>query len=122
MKKVLLMVAWVLGTCAINAQVQIQAVGNTITSVVPQSERTSRSREPEKTPYTWRDPSTGIVYDIYIGSTGSCFTLREIKSGPNKGKMRKDYNFTVNGKKTGPEVSAWVCKKLNREYTPRTRN
>ena len=63
----------------------------------------------EKTGFTYRD-SKGVVYDIYIGPTGSCYIN---KTSQKSGKIYRKY--------LGEEVSREICQSLGRKYTPRNK-
>lgn len=62
----------------------------------------------EKTGFTYKD-SKGVSYDIYIGTTGSCYINKVSKNG---NKYRKYL---------GEEVSKEICQSLGRKYTPRNK-
>ena len=62
------------------------------------------SKPAEKSGFTYKD-SKGIVYDIYISSTGSCYILKTSK------KTNKEYKSYL-----GEEISKDICAQLNREY------
>lgn len=58
----------------------------------------------KETGYTWVD-NKGIVYPIYISSTGLCY-IKKVS-----GKTGKEYRMYLS-----KEISAQICKELGVEY------
>ena len=84
-----------------NAQTPVVRDGKNFTQV-------SSTQEDQKSGFTFTD-TTGQVYDIYIGKTGSCYI---IKTSKKTGKPYRKY--------LGEEISSQVCKELGIPYKPRT--
>lgn len=69
--------------------------------------KSKAAKEEVKTGFTYKD-SKGKEYDIYIGSTGSCYIN---KVSQKTGKTYRKY--------LGEAVSKEICASLGRKYTPR---
>jgi len=107
MKELLVIVGLFLCSLTINAQ-SFKLSGNNYTSTA-----TSSKSSKEKTKFTWTD-SKGNTYPIYIGKSGSCFVIKKSKK---TGDEYPDYRLEGNGK----DISADICKKLGRTYSPKTK-
>lgn len=75
---------------------------------VEQKKASTKSTE-EKTGFTYKD-SKGITYDIYIGSTGSCYIN---KTSQKSGKVYRKY--------LGEKISREICQSLGRKYTSKSK-
>lgn len=89
------------------AQETYKVQGTTYTAVITSKGRDVRANA-EQTAYTWQD-TKGRTYPIWIARTGSCFVIRV------SGKTGNEYRQYL-----GKEVSADICKRMGRAYTPRT--
>lgn len=108
MKKFFITIALVLGMSSAQAQSEsFKVQGTTYTAVMTSKGRDVRANA-EQTAYTWQD-TKGRTYPIWIARTGSCFVIRV------SGKTGNEYRQYL-----GKEVSADICKRMKREYTPRT--
>ncbi len=102
MKKLIITLAILCMAFAAPAQVKYEQNGNTFKTV--QSEKSSKSEEPTKTPFFYED-SKGTKYPIYISSSGSCFVIKVSKK---TGKQYRQY--------LGKEISQQICKQLGITY------
>lgn len=76
--------------------------------VYVEQKKSSAGKAEEKTGFSYKD-AKGVSYDIYIGSTGSCYINKVSKNG---NKYRKYL---------GEEISREICQSLGRKYTPRNK-
>lgn len=103
------MLAVVLATMSAGAQSESYTrQGNTF-AAVKATRSTDVRANADSTMYTWAD-GKGVVRQIWIARTGSCFVIRR---SAKTGNEYRQY--------CPREVSAAICRELGREYKPSNR-